>query len=126
MECGYNQKEGNGNINMGLFAQFSQEIVLTSEMIHHKSRELLALRNGVDRAQRKKTYTDDGWVIGHRRLVLFWRCRGLLNPQVFHIAASKHDEVVDLIGSRDFLLGIILSALGAMRLHALQGNSRLG
>lgn len=29
------QKEGNGNINMGLFAQFRQEYVLTSEMVHH-------------------------------------------------------------------------------------------
>lgn len=47
MESVYNQKEGNGNINMGLFAQFSQEIVLTSEMIHHRRVEKrLALRNG--------------------------------------------------------------------------------
>jgi hypothetical protein len=29
------QKEGNGNINMGLFAQFSK-IVFTSEIVHHK------------------------------------------------------------------------------------------
>lgn len=58
--------------------------------------------------------TDNGWVIGHRRLVLLGRSRTLLNAQILHIATSKDDEVVDLVGRGDLLGGVTLSALRAM------------
>lgn len=58
--------------------------------------------------------TDNGWVIGHRRLILLGCSWTLLNAQILHIATSKYDEVVDLIGCGDLLRGVALSALRAM------------
>lgn len=58
--------------------------------------------------------TDNGWVVGHRRLVLLGRSWALLDAQILHIATSKDDEVVDLVGGGDLLGGVALSALRAM------------
>lgn len=58
--------------------------------------------------------TDDGWVVGHGRLVLLGRSRTLLDAQILHIAASEDDEVVDLVGCGDLLRGVALSAFRAM------------
>lgn len=58
------------------------------------------------------TYSNDGRVIGDLgRLVLLGRGRGLLNSQVLHIATSKDDVFVDLIGGCYLLFRVTLSAL---------------
>lgn len=58
--------------------------------------------------------TDNGWVVWHRRLILLGRSRTLLDAQILHVATSKDDEVVDLIGRGDLLRGVALSTLRAM------------
>lgn len=58
--------------------------------------------------------TDNGRVVGHRRLVLLGHSWTLLDAQILHIAASEDDEVVDLVGRGDLLRGVALSAFRAM------------
>lgn len=100
---------------MGLFAQFRQELIFTSEIFHHAEGKVVdASWNGGGTHT-----TDNGWVVGHGRLVLLWRSWALLDAQILHIAASEDDEVVDLVRRGDLLGGIALSALRAMRSDVL-------
>lgn len=105
------QKEGNGNINMG-FCAFQTRNVFTSENISsYWKREAV----GDDRVGRANTYTDNGRVVWHGwRLVLLGGSRTLLDAQIFHIATSEDDEVVDLIRGRYLLGGIAFPTLGAV------------
>lgn len=73
------------------------------------------------------TYTtDDSGIIRHdRRLVLF--CAGsLLDPQVFHVAATENDIFVGLIGCCDLLCGVGLATFGAVGLDIFEGDCGIG
>lgn len=98
---------------MGLFAQFRQEIIFTSEIIHHAEGEDSKAVDVTEKGGSTHA-TDDSWIVGHRGLVFLGRNRALLDAQILHIAASEDDEVVDLIRRRDLFRGIALAAFGAM------------
>ena len=66
------------------------------------------------------TYAKDSRIIRHfRRLGLLDRSRGL-DAEVLHIAASKDDIVVDLVGGRDLLVRVASTALGTKRSDILE------
>ena len=73
----------------------------------------------------RATYTEDGGVIGdlrRLRLVLLGR---LDNGQVFDIAATEHNVVVDLVIGRDLVVWVAATAFGTERLDIFQSDCRV-
>ena len=65
-------------------------------MLHHLA--------PMPKTSRLETYSENGWIIGHRWLwgiVLF---RTFFNPEVFDIATTKHNVFVDIIRSLNLII----------------------
>jgi len=70
--------------------------------------------------------SEDRRIVGDsRRLLVLGRRGAFFNPQVLDICAAEDDVLVELLGRRDELVGIVLAMLGAERPHIFEGDGRV-
>lgn len=78
------------------------------------------------KGEQEQTYSDNSGVVGHnRRLVLLYRCWGLLDPQVFDICAAEDDVLIELVRGSNLLARLAVlgfAALGSKGADILEGD----
>lgn len=115
----FDQKEGNGNLNMIClrYSEWYTEVYI---------RNISSWCHSGRGREWTKTYSDNSGIIGHHRgpalLGRLWR---VVNPQVLDIGAAKDNVVVDLIRGGDLVIGIASAALTAKGLDILERDGRL-
>ena len=110
---------------MGIVCAIQTSVFFIRKVFHHKGRPLAGEEKCVDGDMKwkAKTYTKDGWIVGHLRRGL---CRGLiLDTEVLHITAAEHNVLVDLVGRCNLLLGLAFAAFRAVRDDIFEGDRRV-
>ena len=110
------QKEGNGNLNIVLFALFRQVKFL------HPKYFIMKGQTEVGRKRNEETYTNNCRVVGDRRGEVLLCRRALFDPQVLDICAAEDDVFVDLIGGRKLVVWVAPATFGAERPHIFERN----
>ncbi len=73
-----------------------------------------------------RTYSKNCRIVGNsRRLLVLGRRGAFLDPQVLDICAAEDDVLVELLGRRDELVGVVFAMLGAVRPHIFEGDGRV-
>lgn len=71
------------------------------------------------------TYVDNGRVLRHGRRLILLDAWVVFDPQVFDIAATENDVVINLVGGCYLFFGSVPSTLGSERANILERDGRL-
>lgn len=71
------------------------------------------------------TYANNCGIVGHSGRVVLLHARVFLDTEILHVAASKDDILVDLVGRANLLFRTAFSSLGSERTDIFERHGRL-